>query len=446
MGTERFKDKEDFLKGVADFMAHGDKLTTEKERLDDEIRAAGMDPQAHEARFRAFVEKGIQGVQRRPEPDAAARERGVGFGAWWEAWMTAAAGRKGWVTAAAMAALVLGVWVFKGDNAAMAAEVLAQGARSLANLSAIHLKARMRTLPRDNFEMIGLDYGFVEVDMWKRYGSTPQWRVEKPGRVVVMDGKAATLWIKPDKAARGGPDTGFVQWLKPLLDVQQVLQHEQRLAKTQGSRLSMRRTGSAGPGAAVQETLVVTVEAKAQGDYANDWLKNKSISDSDNRRVYRFDGRTQRLKGLEIYVRDGAREVLVFEITDIEYDPAIADGLFSLALPKGVIWMGEPKELADNDKYARMGPVETARAFFEACAGMDWDEVGKFTGSAADPRFRRIYGGLAVVQVGEAFKSGRYPGWFVPYEVRLKSGEVKKWNIAVRNDNPAKRFVVDGGI
>jgi hypothetical protein len=33
----------------------------------------------------------------------------------------------------------------------------------------------------------------------------------------------------------------------------------------------------------------------------------------------------------------------------------------------------------------------------------------------------------------------------VPYEVRLKSGKVKKMNLALRNDNPDKKWMVDGG-
>ena len=35
------------------------------------------------------------------------------------------------------------------------------------------------------------------------------------------------------------------------------------------------------------------------------------------------------------------------------------------------------------------------------------------------------------------------PGlWIVPVKIAI----VKKYNLAVRNDNPAKRYVVDGGI
>jgi hypothetical protein len=50
-----------------------------------------------------------------------------------------------------------------------------------------------------------------------------------------------------------------------------------------------------------------------------------------------------------------------------------------------------------------------------------------------------------VISVGEPFQSGLYAGYFVPYEIRLRDGTVKKYKLAVRNDNPAHRWVVDGG-
>jgi RNA polymerase sigma factor (sigma-70 family) len=107
----------------------------------------------------------------------------------------------------------------------------------------------------------------------------------------------------------------------------------------------------------------------------------------------------------------------------------------------------EPKELPDNEKYARMTPKETARAFFDACAQEDWEEFGKFMSVPPDDRIKKILGGLEVIRIGEPFKSGGYGGWFVPYEIKFKgSSGVRKHNLAVRNDNPAKRYVVDGGI
>ena len=55
------------------------------------------------------------------------------------------------------------------------------------------------------------------------------------------------------------------------------------------------------------------------------------------------------------------------------------------------------------------------------------------------------FGGLTIMQLGEPFKSGQYVGEFVPYEIRLQSGKTIRHNLALRNDNPNKVWMVDGG-
>ncbi len=93
----------------------------------------------------------------------------------------------------------------------------------------------------------------------------------------------------------------------------------------------------------------------------------------------------------------------------------------------------------------RMTPLEAARAFFEACAKENWAEAGKFCQPLTDD-MKRYLGGLEVVQLGKPFKPQLYGGWMVPYTIKFKDGNTKSWNLAVRNDNPAKRYVVDGGL
>jgi hypothetical protein len=165
-----------------------------------------------------------------------------------------------------------------------AQEVLVLASEALSNLRSVYIKAQIRTIAHDNFELIGLDYDFVPNEMWKEFDGTPQgkWRIEKPGRVVVMDGESSLLLIRPNHAAAGGINTGFVGWLKPLLDVDKVLDSEIKLAQQQGSELIL----SHQQGLDGRDKLLVSVEALAQGDFTNDWLRNKSISASgasDNR-------------------------------------------------------------------------------------------------------------------------------------------------------------------
>jgi hypothetical protein len=105
----------------------------------------------------------------------------------------------------------------------------------------------------------------------------------------------------------------------------------------------------------------------------------------------------------------------------------------------------EIKILPDNAKYEKMTPKQAAEAFFKACAEKNWDEVLKFWPmSGMDERFERMkeyLGGLEIVSIGEPYQSGNYPGWYVPYEIKLPPQE---FNVRVSNANPAKRCVVTG--
>jgi hypothetical protein len=191
---------------------------------------------------------------------------------------------------------------------------------------------------------------------------------------------------------------------------------------------------------------VIEIEAAAEGDYTNDYLKNTSFRESDHKMIYRFDSETKLLKGFEFYVHTDKEDVLVFEVTDIEYNLEIDNGLFTIELPADVIWFQEPKPLANNERYQQMTPKEVAQDFFQACADENWDEMLKFWPmSAVDEELKGYLGGLEIISIGEPFKSGLYPGWFVPYEIKFRDGTIKKMNLAVRNDNPAKRYIVDGG-
>lgn len=344
-------------------------------------------------------------------------------------------------------AVVLTVSIFhKTIPTASAAAVLTEAVKAVGDVRSIHIKARMRTIPNDNFALIGLKYDFVPIEMWKKVDDAGivRWRIEKPGRVVVTDGNSTTMLIRPNHAVKGEqpyPIGCFDTWCGHLMNVSGLLDSALREAQNRSNaELSLRRIESNG----VPE-LVLEIESAAEGDFTNDYLKNSFISTSDHKKVYYFDAETKLLKGFEVYVHTDKKDVLVFEVTDIEYNPQIDNGLFALEMPCDIIWHQEPQDL--GKKYQQMGPKETAQAFFQACADENWDEFLKFwSASDVDEQIKEYLGGLEIISIGEPFKSGLYPGWFVPYEIKLRNGRVKKMNLAVRNDNPAKRYVVDGGI
>ncbi len=180
--------------------------------------------------------------------------------------------------------------------------------------------------------------------MWKEFGAEPRWRVENPGRVVVMDGRQSTLFIKPDRVVRAGRNNGFVEWLRPLLDPQEVLSAELRAAQKGESRAAVRRDGP---------RITLTAARKAQGESASDWTRNTSVAESDHTRVYEFDAATGRLTGLQVMVHDGGKDTVVFEITEIRYNESIAPELFTVALPDKVISDVPPDRMPVNRGSAR---------------------------------------------------------------------------------------------
>jgi len=345
-------------------------------------------------------------------------------------------------------ALSINFWD-KSIPTASAAQVLQDAINAVSDVWSVHMKARMRTLPSDNFSNIGLKYDFVDIEMWKRTNtdSQMQWRVEKPGRVLLMDGQNTIMFIWPNHGVseeRPLPLGCFDSWSGRLLNVHDLLDNELQNAKNNPDReISLWHEE-------VERRDKLVLEVEVTTDIAeDDYLRNKFIMDSDHVKVYRFDGKTKLLEGLQVYVHTEDKDVLIFEITDIEYNTEFDNSIFALDLPENMIWSRESEILPDNERYEKMTPKEAAETFFQACAEENWEEVLKFwTTSRIDDDLKAYLGGLEIISLGEPFQSKGYChlGWFVPYEIRLKSGEVKKHNLAIRKDNPANRFVVDGGI
>ncbi|MGO9109844.1 MAG: hypothetical protein ACLP9L_11480 [Thermoguttaceae bacterium] len=101
-------------------------------------------------------------------------------------------------------------------------------------------------------------------------------------------------------------------------------------------------------------------------------------------------------------------------------------------------------ELADE---TTVSPEEAAWAFFEACAKEDWDEAQKFCRKPLEDHFKKDFGGLQLLSVGKPFQQlEKYHGRYIPFEIEIKNGTVKKLDLAMYKDNSAKRYFWDGGL
>jgi outer membrane lipoprotein-sorting protein len=348
--------------------------------------------------------------------------------------------------AAGMAVIAMLVILAWPGGKANAAEILERGAKAVAGITSIHMQCSLRTMPNDNFGMIAPDQNFWPIELWKQFGDSPKWRIDKPGRIVFMNGQSTVMYLKSENAANklNQPSQGAfdTQWLHEVANVAQLLTSELGGVRMQGN--FMRLTQETGANGAPKS--VVTIESKTSlpdGDY----LKNKFFGDADTRRVYVFDEKSNRLETVRIYLMGQSGEKLIFEVNQIDYNPAIDPDVFNVKMPENVYLIQQGmKTLPDNGRYAAMTPEQTTRAFFEACGRNDWNEVLKYSPVPFNDQIKSILGGLQIVSIGESFKSESYPGAFVPYEIKFKSGETHKHNLALKKDPKSSRWYFDGGL
>jgi len=303
------------------------------------------------------------------------------------------------------------------------------------------VKLKVRTLPNDNFSLVGPDYEMVNHSIYKQFGNPHKWRVEKPGRVVVCNGEFQYMHIVGMQEFYKAPSYhNLIEDFELYLEPEKILIKEQYNLKKDGSALTME----------VKNGLVyLAVTHKAQGDFTNEYMLNTSIEESHNRREYVFDNDTKLLRGLKIYLIEGEKETLIVNLESIEYNVDIDPTLFALHIPQGqecIDLAAVPK----GEVFTNITSKQAAEILCKRLSQKDWLLVAPAlinygpNGELSSDMKEKL-GGLTLLQLGEPFKSGQYPGEFVPYEVRLKSGRIVKHNLALRNDNPNKVWLVDGG-
>ncbi|MCX6345387.1 MAG: hypothetical protein NT018_10015 [Armatimonadetes bacterium] len=92
-------------------------------------------------------------------------------------------------------------------------------------------------------------------------------------------------------------------------------------------------------------------------------------------------------------------------------------------------------------------PDAVAKAWFSALSAGDANVIRQIGSTRWEqPDILQRYEGLQVISIGTPFPRPPLPQWFVSYEIRLKSGEVKRGNLAVKIDNPGCAWHFDGGL
>ncbi len=349
----------------------------------------------------------------------------------------------------AAAAIILVFGLTTPSAQARAAQIMAKGAQAIGKLRTIHFRAEVRSLPGDNFSLVGPEFNLVTVELWKQFEPDPRWRVEKPGRVAVMDGQSTLLSMKAPanvalKVSHPVAEAFDTDWLHRIADLSQTLTDQMTKALARNWKMSLGME----QGADGRSKSIVTLHANAPVP-DTDAFKNKFFDLSDTRQVYVFDTETELLESMQAYLNTKSGEVLIFKLANIDYNPTLAQDVFQIELPPNVSWheSGSQNVLPEDEKSGAISAQQAARAFFEACARGDWPEVQKFWRLPVDDTFKQYLGGLELVSLGEISTSALFgTAQVIPYEIKLKNGEVRKHALGMKKDVKTGGWYVDGGI
>lgn len=435
---------QEFHKMIPDLLAgtlSPEELTTAREHLTscpacaEALRTARETLRSVTPRFEPSVPEGLEArlldaVHRRATvsktPERRPRRRLVGL-------------LSGVVSAAAVVIVVL---TFGLNTPARAARNrLTQAIASMEGLRSIRIELRIRTSEQENFDYIDPHREFIPHTLEAIYSPRLLWRVEKPGRKALYDGEHTYLWF--DSLNDGliqpyAPDA--IGMLNLLIDPSQLLELERQLTRAHtGARYELRREA---------EVLYLTVISPAQGDFSqSDHERNTSIIESNTRREYRFDALNGRLLGARVTLLAEEGERALLEIDRITYDAPLDTATLTV-LPEGINWTDQTRN-TPSPRLTGIDAKEAARLILAAFAIWDneiLDEALRSYGAHARKLLQSRYAGATVERLSEPVRSGKYPGWFIPCTLRMGDGSRERIRLALRNDNSAGSWVVDGGL
>ena len=354
-----------------------------------------------------------------------------------------------WLGAISSAAAVIAVAITLTLNSPVyAARKYFSGAiMAASDVKTMVMKLSVRTKPDEPIDYLNPSLDFIPATVKVIYGEPMLWSMEKKdGRNVLCNGDGYVYeWI-------GGKD-GRVGWKKSakgivnselaaFLDPRLLLEAERRTAeRNKGTKYQVIDNG---------ELVVVTAMTTAQGDFSeSEYTLNTSLAEASTVRVYSFAKSTGELVQMRIDIVVDDKPITVIESESIAYnEPLTASNLSDKDLSQ-IEFQSNNIANAVDSPLVGITADEAAKIILKAMSEWDTEILNTamhyFKGDVmkiVEDRYR----GLEVKSIEKAVKSGLYPGRFVKCKVVLPNGKKETLTLALRNDNKAKVWLVDGGL
>lgn len=343
---------------------------------------------------------------------------------------------------AAAAAVLLALFVINPAEmyrANAAGRLLDAAAEIFGSTPSFGMTIEVRTLPQENFSYIDADAKFVRHSLTVE-PSTGRWRLAKPMRVAVCGGGDIRVYNPETALGTIFPagSTGVIEDFAQMLDPYMMLLQEE--ARVRDNRNYSCQKVVAG------DVITLTVNAPAEGDFTNAYLRNTTISQSDTRRAYRFDRESGRLLEMQIDLWRDKKAVTILRITDIAYGKPVDEATF--AAPAGIAWLDKRvSSPADGEsQFVGITPEQAVEKMFAAMRTWDEGVLKEVLAYYHLGALKRRYEGCRLIAHKQHFRSGIYGGVFVPCRIVFADGRKEDIVVAVRNDNERGAWLADGGI
>lgn len=359
-----------------------------------------------------------------------------------------------WLGAVASAAAMVAVAIIMTVNspAYAARKYFSMALIVMQEAKSMIMEGKLRTEADESIDYINPQSGFVPTTIKVIYDEPMLFSIEKKGgRTVLYKGAESTgnyvyQWSTFNNTLSGwkSQHTGYVNGeLEAMLNPRLLLETEYRIAE--------RNKGTDYEIIEVNNMVIVRVTTSAQGDYSqSDYMLNTSLAEANTLREYTFDKDTGLLHKLRIVIMVDDKPITIMESESIDYNkPLTVADLYDKAIFDSITFNDMTINAVPSSPLVGIEANEAAEIILKAMNEWDTEILNTamyyFKGDVMKIVEER-YRGLEVKSIEKAVKSGLYPGRFVKCKVVLPNGKKETLTLALRNDNKAKVWLVDGGL
>ncbi len=349
--------------------------------------------------------------------------------------------RRNWVlggiSVGMVAAVLLLVLMPAGASAMSPKEILTATLNTLIGVDFFEMDVEVRTMPNDNFSYINPDCDFVEHHVSVAdVDSVISWRVDKGSRVAMHSSDGTYMWIDAVKSgwSSQNPDWDVLGYLSVFLHPTKTIETElYQCANDPAAEYTMDKDG---------DSIYLTVHSMPKGDFANPYMLNTSIAESECYRKYVIDANTNRLVSASVSIIVDGNEVEMIRLNDIKYGSKNTD-IDNLPSDIDFIDIDKPAWI---EGLSGLNAKEAASVILNSFKNWNTDILGKVFDRSILSVYQRIYTGAELIDLGEPFKSGKERNiTFIPCTLKLSNGEIKHLNLSLLM-TPGNSWIVGGGL